>query len=111
MTWTRLALGLLAVVSGLGSFVLATTDIHYSDRNCGTAVLSTDPNKLSLDSGDLEQDEFEEQALTANCDHLVLGRRFLALGPAVICVGAVVVGQRLRDRPPQRRDNVFGTTR
>lgn len=109
MTPTRLALGLLAIVSGLGCLFLATTDLHYRDRNCGTALFATDPNKLTLDSGDLEADEFAEQSLIANCDQQILERRFLAALPGAVGIAAVVLGQRIRDRPPKRdHGNIFG---
>lgn len=109
MTPKRLALGLLAIISGLGCLYLASGDLHYRDRNCGTALFATNPNKLTVDSGDLEADEFAEQTLIANCDQMILERRFLSALPGVICVGSIIAGQRLRDRPQkEQRGNIFG---
>jgi hypothetical protein len=108
MTPKRLALGLLAIIAGLGCLYLATTDVHYQDRNCGTAIFTTDPNKLLVQTGDLETDEFEQDSLIANCSQLILERRFLAALPAAVSLGAVIAGQRLRDRKPRIRGDIFG---
>lgn len=108
MTPLRFALGLLAVVSGLGALYLATTDIHYTDRNCGTAVFATDVSALSFDTGDLEADEFTEESLISNCNQLVLQRRFFTALPAAVCVGSIIAGRTLRDRKPRMRGSIFG---
>lgn len=110
MTPQRFALGLVAIVAGLGSLFLATQDVHYRERNCGTAVFTTDPTKLSVESGDLEQDEFDEELYIANCAQRITERRFLAALPAAIAVVAIVAGQRLRDRPPPTDLDIFSRT-
>ena len=102
MTIQRLALGLLAIVAGLSALYLATSDVRYTDRNCGTAVFATDLNKISIETGDIEQDSFAQDSLITNCDQLILGRRFLTLVPTAVCIDAIVAGQRLRDRPGRR---------
>ena len=99
MTLQRFALGVLAIVAGLAALYLATSDVHYTDRNCGTAIFATDVNKFSVETGDVEQDDFAEQSVITNCKQLILGRRFLTALPAVICIASIVAGQRLRDRP------------
>ena len=107
MTPKRLALGLLAIISGLGCLFLATSDVHYQDRNCGTAVFTTDPNKLLFETGDPSTDDFEQESLITNCNQLILERRFLSAVPAAICLASVIAGQRLRDRKPAMRGNIF----
>lgn len=109
MTPKRLALGLLAVVSGLGCLFLATTDVHYQDRNCGTAIIRADTSRLAIESGDIGEDQFEQDSLITNCDQLILERRFLSAVPAALCVAAIVVGRRLRDHKPGIPGNIFGT--
>lgn len=110
MTPQRLLLGLVAILGGLSCLYLATQDLHYNERNCGTALLATDPTRLSVDTDDLEADEFAEQSIITNCDQLILERRFLAAVPAVVAVAAIVTGRRLRDRPrPEMRGSIFGT--
>jgi hypothetical protein len=109
MTPKRLALGVLAIVSGLGGLYLATTDVHYQDRNCGTAIFTTDPNQLAVETGDPGTDDFEQESLITNCDQLILGRRFLAAAPLALCVVCVISGQRLRDRRPSPLHDIFGT--
>jgi hypothetical protein len=108
MTVSRFLLGLVAAIGALGAMYLATTDVHYRDRNCGTAIYSTDPNKLTFVTGDPSQDDFVEQSTTSNCNHLLVGRRFLAAGPAVVCVVAIVIGRRLRDGPRKPARSPFG---
>ena len=45
MTPKRVALGFLAIISGLGCLYVATTDVHYRDRNCGKPIdFRTHPN-------------------------------------------------------------------
>lgn len=107
MTPTRFALGLLAVVAGLATLFVATKDIHYRERNCGTALFTTDPTKLAVQSGDLEHDEFEEELYLSNCAQRVTARRLIAVAPLLVTVGAVVAGQRLRDRPPPTDLDIF----
>jgi hypothetical protein len=109
MTPKRLALGFLAIVSGLGCLYVATSDVHYQDRNCGTPIFTTDPNQLIVQSGDLETDEFEQDSLITNCGQLILERRFLAAAPAAVCLACVMTGQRLRDRKPKLRGDIFSS--
>ena len=109
MSTQRLVLGAIAVLTGLLTLFLATTDVHYTDRNCGTALFGNDPNKLSVSTGNLEQDEYTEQALIDNCSHLILGQRFLTMIPAAICATCIVAGRRLRARPEPRPGNIFGS--
>ena len=109
MTPTRLALGLLAIVSFLGCLYLATTDVHYRDRNCGTAIFTVDTSQLTIESGDVADDQFEQESLITNCDQLILERRFLAAAPAAVGVVAVVAGRRRRDRRPPIPGDIFGT--
>src|SRR4051794_24894759 len=106
MTPSRFALGLLAVVTGLGAVYLATTDVHYTDRNCGTAVFATDPGELSMQSGDLEQDEFNQESLMTNCNPLTPERRFFVLAPAAASVGPTAAGRRPRDRPDRMSGSI-----
>jgi len=108
MTPQRLLLGLLAIISGLGCLYLATSDVHYQDRNCGTAVFTTDPNKLAVETGNVETDDFEQESLITNCNQLILERRFLSALPAAVCVACIVGGNRLRDRTPPPLGDIFG---
>lgn len=110
MTPKRLALGLLAIISGLAGLYVATTDVHYQDRNCGTALFRVDISRLSVQSGDLEADEFEEQSLITNCDQLILRQRFLAAAPTAVMVASIVAGRRLRGRHTDSSDT-FGSVR
>jgi len=96
MSPTRVFLAGLAVLTGLVTVYLATSDVHYTDRNCGSALLGTDPNKLSMSTGNPEEDDFTQQSLIDNCDQLVLERRFMAVLAAGSCVACVLVGRRLR---------------
>ena len=59
MTPKRVALGFLAIISGLGCLYVATTDVHYRDRNCGTALFKADTNRLAVETGDVGEDQFE----------------------------------------------------
>jgi hypothetical protein len=108
MTAARFALGLLALLCGLGTLYLGTTDVHYRDRNCGTAVFATDPTDLSVQSGDPATDDFEQDSLITNCNHLISQRRFFTLLPAIGFVVAIVAGRTLRDRPERMRGSIFG---
>lgn len=109
VTARRFLLGLVAFLCGLLTLYLASADVHYTDRNCGTALFGSDPNKLSVSTGDIEADEYTEQALIDNCDHLILGRRFLTLVPAAIAAACTYQGRRLRDRIPRTGTTIFGT--
>lgn len=108
MTPQRFALGLLAIACGLLSLYVATSDVHYQDRNCGTPVLRTDTTALSVNSGDVGADQYAQDALVTNCDQLILRQRFLAGLPAAVAIGAVVVGRSVRDRKPRPPGDIFG---
>ena len=83
MTPKRVALGFLAIISGLGCLYVATTDVHYRDRNCGTALFKADTNRLAV-----------ETALYRALDR-----------------GAVVAGRRARDAKPAIPGDIFGSGR
>ncbi|HNI34063.1 MAG TPA: hypothetical protein PLV93_01625 [Microthrixaceae bacterium] len=108
MTPQRLALGVLATLSGVAAFYLATADVHYRDRNCGTAVFRSDVTQLVIESGDIAADEFEQESVITNCDQLLLERRFLVLAPVALGVVCVVAGRRARDRQPPPKGDIFG---
>lgn len=103
MKGIRALLSLLAVLGGLGTLYLATTDVHHGDRNCGTALIATDPSELTISTGDLEDDEFAETSLLANCRQRVLERRFLTLIPATTCAASLIVERRLERRAASAR--------
>lgn len=111
MTPKRVALGFLAIISGLTCLYVATTDVHYQDRNCGTAIFKVDTNRLAVETGNVGDDQFEQESLITNCDQLILGRRFLAAAPAAVSVIAIVAGRRARDRKPNIPGDIFGTGR
>ena len=95
MTPKRVALGFLAIISGLGCLYVATTDVHYRDRNCGTALFKADTNRLAVETGDVGEDQFEQGSPITNCDQLILARRFLAAAPAAVRVMVCCIGATL----------------
>ena len=111
MTPKRVALGFLAIISGLGCLYVATTDVHYRDRNCGTALFKADTNRLAVETGDVGEDQFEQESLITNCDQLILERRFPAAAPAAVTVVAVIAGRRARDAKPAIPGDIFGSGR
>jgi len=111
MTPLRIALGTLAVVGVLACLYVATSDVHYRDRNCGTPLFKADTNRLQIETGDRATDQFEQESVITNCDQLILERRFLAAAPAAVAVAAIVAGRRVRDRPERIPGDIFGTGR
>lgn len=100
-------LGTIAILTGIGAGYLATVDVHYRSSNCGTAILPADPAKLSIRTGDVPRDAFEQQSIITNCDQFILRQRFIALVPGTICLGCVIAGNRLRRREPPMPGSIF----
>ncbi|MEI2654378.1 MAG: hypothetical protein V9G12_19905 [Microthrixaceae bacterium] len=96
----------------MGASTFATTDVHYRDRNCGTALFKADTNRLAVETGDVGEDQFEQESLITNCDQLILERRFLA------AAAGSRHGRRRHRRPPGPRHakpaipgDIFGSGR
>lgn len=77
MTTRRLILLTLTTVLIVGAFLLATSDVHTRNRNCGSALLPRDTTGMGLNTGDTARDDFSVQEVSADCRHLILRQRYL----------------------------------
>ena len=77
MVTRRLILLSLTAVLALAAFLLATSDVHAEQTNCGSALLPRDTKSLSLDTGDIARDDFSVEEVAADCGRHILRRRYL----------------------------------
>lgn len=96
----RVILLTLAVPVMLLGVFLATKDVRFRERDCGTALITQDPNKGAIETGDREKDDFQQELYSTECEHRILGQRILALIPLALAL-ALWVGS-IRYRPKQR---------
>jgi len=81
------------VIAGVGIWV-ATQDQHYVSRNnsavnCGNALIATDTSLQSFSTGNVDDDNFAQDDVVLQCDHVILGRRILS---GSIFLAAIAVG-------------------
>ena len=96
----RVVLLTLAVLIALPAAYLATKDVKYRERDCGTALISQDPTKGAIETGDRETDDFQQTLYATECGHRILGQRLLVLAPVLVALALWIVA--VRYRPKQR---------
>jgi len=103
---------LCAVASATGVWV-ATLDQHYIDRNgslvnCGNALIATDSSLQSFNTGNADDDNFAQDDVVIQCDHVILGRRILA-GSIFALAVAIGVGASRKSRVENEETMIPGT--
>ena len=83
-----------AVVLAVGALLLWTADVHVGDANCGSALVSRDPTRLSVQSDHPTDDEMRNAIVRERCDHSVTSRRILGALPALVAVALAVWASR-----------------
>ncbi len=98
-------LWLLCFVAAAGGVWVATQDQHYTDRhgslvNCGNALIATDSSLQSFNTGNTDDDNFAQDDVVIQCDHVILGRRVLSGSVFALAIGigfGAARASRLRD--------------
>jgi hypothetical protein len=98
----RVVLLTLAVLALLPAVYLATKDVRFHERACGTALFTSDPNKGQTLTGNREDDDLQQQIYSSSCAHRILAQRFMAFVPAAIAFALWLAAMRWqpRDRIP-----------
>jgi hypothetical protein len=94
---TSLLVVLCAVLT-VGAFLLATSDAHADERNCGSAVLPRDTTNLGLDTGNVAVDDFSVEEVADDCNQAILRQRYLTAVAVAGAIGAGVAAGRIRRR-------------
>jgi hypothetical protein len=89
MSVRHLALVAASIVLAVGAFLLATTDTHADQRNCGSALLPRDTTNLGLDTGNVAVDDFSIEEVSDDCNQAILRQRYLL---ALSAAGSIATG-------------------
>lgn len=91
------------VITAAGIWV-ATLDQHYINRNnsavnCGNALIATDTSLQSFNTGNVDDDNFAQDDVVIQCNHVILGRRILSgsIFLAAVAVGVAAAGSARRE--------------
>ncbi|MCC6226416.1 MAG: hypothetical protein IT195_08425 [Microthrixaceae bacterium] len=98
MATRRLILLGLTTLLGVAAFLLATSDVHAGQTNCGSALLPRDTKSLSLDTGDVARDDFSVEEVAADCGRNILRQRYLLM--LSIVAAAISGAAASRSLPP-----------
>ena len=104
MALRRLVLVGLALAFGIATVIVATKDVRFGSLNCGTAVLTADPRRGAVLSGDLIDDDFRLASDRAECGQLITRQRFGAVVPLALAIGTLAASRRSPTRRPLRGD-------
>ena len=103
----RVVLLTLAVLVMLPAAYLATKDVRFQDRDCGTAILTSDPNKGAIETGNRVDDDFRQEVYSSSCAHRVMGQRLLILLPVSVAIGLWIAAMRWHPRERIPGDSVI----
>ncbi len=86
-------------VLGTGALLLWTADVRVGESNCGSALVTRDPTRLSVESGHPIDDEMRNAIVRERCGHSITNRRIVGALPALAAVALAVWASR-----PEPRD-------
>lgn len=86
---------------------IATKDVRFRERDCGTALITSDPNQGALVTGNRIEDDFNQEVYSSECAHRILGQRLLVLVPAGIAVALWVTASRWNPKEKIPGDSVL----
>jgi hypothetical protein len=104
MSTRHITLVVACIVLAVGAFLLATTDTHADERNCGSALLPRDTTNLGLDTGNVAVDDFSVEEVADDCNQAILRQRYLLVlsGAGSIAAGVWAGRTRRRGAPVSR---------